>query len=182
MVQGSHILAFTDSSSALVCIHKASFDPVNAESQNTAAGWIGWTLVSNETYLYSQHIKGTESIITYYLSHNFRRLDQTLTKHFNQILPPHTSASLHIKQLPRNVISWISMLSAASTLPMALQKPLIPSSLATDIGGAHSLNIQELQTNYWGGMPQEQRKMMTQGFSSALVASPPVIRLQFLNV
>ena len=30
LVQGSHILSFTDSSSALGWMHKASFDPVNA--------------------------------------------------------------------------------------------------------------------------------------------------------
>ena len=57
--QGSQILAFTNSSSALGWIHKASFDPVNAESHNPLARWLGWTLVSNETSLYSQHIKVT---------------------------------------------------------------------------------------------------------------------------
>ena len=56
MGQGSHILVFTDSSSALFWIHKASFDPVNAESHDAVARWIGWTLVSNETSLYSQRI------------------------------------------------------------------------------------------------------------------------------
>ena len=59
MGQGSQTLAFTDSSSALGWMHKASFDPVNAESCDLVAHWIGWTLVSNETALYSQHIKGT---------------------------------------------------------------------------------------------------------------------------
>ena len=48
----SHILAFTDSSSALGWMHKASFDPLNAESHNAVARWIGWTLISNETSLY----------------------------------------------------------------------------------------------------------------------------------
>ena len=59
MVQWSHILSFTDSSSALGWIDKASFDWVNAESHDEVARWLGWTLVSNETYLYSKHIKGT---------------------------------------------------------------------------------------------------------------------------
>ena len=57
--QGSHILEFTDSSSALGWMHKASFDPVNAEYHNVVALWIGWTLVNHEKSLYSQHIKGT---------------------------------------------------------------------------------------------------------------------------
>ena len=124
MGQGSHILAFSDSSSALGWMHKASFDPVNAESHNAVAFWIGWTLVSHDTSLYSQHIKGTENIIVDYLSRDFHKSDQTLTKVFNQILPQQTAALFHIKQLPRNVISWISSLVAVSTLPMASPKPL----------------------------------------------------------
>ena len=61
--QGSHILSFTDSSSALGWMHKASFDPVNAESHDAVTRWLGWMLVNNETSLYSQHIKRTENII-----------------------------------------------------------------------------------------------------------------------
>ena len=61
--QGSHILAFKDRSSTLGWMHKASFDPVNSESHDAVAQWLGWTLVSNETSLYSQHITGTEKII-----------------------------------------------------------------------------------------------------------------------
>ena len=68
LVQGSHILAFTDSSIALGWMHKASFDPVNAESHNTVARWLGQTLVSHESSIFSQHIKGTESIIADSLS------------------------------------------------------------------------------------------------------------------
>ena len=64
MGQGSHILAFTDSPSALVWMQKVSFDPVNAESYNAVALWLGLTLVSHNTSLFSQHVKGTENIIS----------------------------------------------------------------------------------------------------------------------
>ena len=147
--KGSHILELTYSSSALGWMHKASFDPVNAESHDAVARYLGWTLVSNKTSIYSQHIKGTENITTYYLSRDFHKSDQTLTKNFNQILLHQKAALFHIKQLPRNVISWISLLAAASTLPMALSKPLRPSSLTTGKGGEHSSNNQESQTNSW---------------------------------
>ena len=60
---GSQILELTDSSSMLVWMHKALFDPVNAESHDAVAPWLGWTLVINEKYLYSKQIKGTENII-----------------------------------------------------------------------------------------------------------------------
>ena len=63
MGHGSHILAFIDISSALGWMHKESFNPVIAESHDAVALWLGWTLVSNKSSLYSQHIKGTEKII-----------------------------------------------------------------------------------------------------------------------
>ena len=88
MGQGSYILAFTDSSITLGWMHKAHFDLVNAKSHNEVARYIEWKLFSNETSIYSQHIKGTENIIADYLSRYFYRSDYTLTKHFNQILPP----------------------------------------------------------------------------------------------
>ena len=110
-------------------MQKSSFDPVNAESHDAVSHWLGWTLVSHEKSLYSQPIKGKLNIIADSLSRDFHRSDQTLTKKFNQILPQQTSEMFHIKQLPRNVISWISLLAAASTLPTALPKPLRPSSL-----------------------------------------------------
>ena len=75
MGQGSHILAFTESSSALGCMQKTYFDPVNTESHDAVARWIGWTLASNETSLYSQHIKVTENIIADYLSNDLHRSD-----------------------------------------------------------------------------------------------------------
>ena len=49
--QGSHILEFTDSPSALGWMYKASFDTVNAESHDAVSRWLGWTLVSHETSL-----------------------------------------------------------------------------------------------------------------------------------
>ena len=108
-----------------------------------------WTLVSNETYLCSQHIKGTETIIADYLSRDFHKSDQTLSKKFNQILTQQTAAFFHIKQLPRNVISQISLPAAALTLPTALPKLLRPISMVTRKGGEHSSNTQESQSNPW---------------------------------
>ena len=59
MGQGSHILAFTYSSSALGWMHKAPFYPVKVEPHDAVAHWLVWTLVSKETSIYSQHIKIT---------------------------------------------------------------------------------------------------------------------------
>ena len=44
---GDHVLSFMDSSSALVWMHKASFDPVNEGGHDMVARWLDWTLISN---------------------------------------------------------------------------------------------------------------------------------------
>ena len=141
-------------------MYKAFLDPVKSESHDAVSRWLGWTLVSNDTSLYSQHTKGTEKIIAYSLSRYLYRSEQTLTKHFNQILPPHTAASFHIKDPPRNVISWISSLAAALKLPTAFPNTLLPISLATGIGSAHSSKIQASQTNSWGGSHKSRVKSL----------------------
>ena len=69
---------------------------------------------------------------------------------FPRALLSNTETLFHIKQPPKNVISWISYLTAASTLLTASTKPLRPSSMVTGIGGSHSSNIQTLQKNSWG--------------------------------
>ena len=145
-------------------MHKAYFDPVNAEPYDAVSHWLGWTLVSHKTSLYSQHIKGIEKIIADSLSRDFHRSDQTLTNIFNQILPQQTASSFHIKQMPRNVIYWISSLAAASTLPTALPNPLLPSSLATRIGGSHSYNTQVSQKNSWEGSHKRRRQSWCRHF------------------
>ena len=49
--QVSHILAFTDISSALGWMHKALFNSVKEEPRERVSQWLGWTLDSNEVSL-----------------------------------------------------------------------------------------------------------------------------------
>ena len=56
---GYHILAFTYSSSDLRWMHKASFEPVNEGGHYMVAQWLRWIIISNEAFIYSQHIKGS---------------------------------------------------------------------------------------------------------------------------
>ena len=143
-------MEFTGITSALGWIHKASFDPVNAESHDAIARWICWTLFGNKTSLYLQHIKVTENIITESISSYFHISDQTLTKLFNPTLPPQTAASSHIKQLTREVISWVSTLEASSIKPTESSNPLHPISLVTGKDSENLSHPQASQKNYWG--------------------------------
>ena len=70
----------------------------------------------------------------------------------NQIISPPIAESFHIKQPPRKIISWISLIEAALTHPTASPKPLQPISLAKGIGGAHSSKIEVSQKIPWGGL------------------------------
>ena len=79
----------------------------------------------------------------------FPKVRPDTDKNLNQILPQQTASLFQIKQPPRSVIYWISLLAAASTLPPASPKPLQPSSLENGKGGAHSSNTHESQTNSW---------------------------------
>ena len=106
------------------------------------AQWMGWTLVSNEAFLYSQHIKVTENIIVESLSRDFNISDQSLTKQINSILQPQTAASFYIKLPSREIISWILSLAASSTRPRQSPKLMRTSSLETGKDGAYSSHTQ----------------------------------------
>ena len=66
---------------------------------------------------YFNLIKGTEKIIVDSLSIYSNISDQSLTKHFNSVLPHQTAASFHIKLPPIEITYWVFSLSASSTRP-----------------------------------------------------------------
>ena len=123
-------------------MHKVSFEPVNEEGHDTVNWWMFWTLVSDEVYLYSQHIKVTKNTIAELLSRYFHILYQSLTNIFNSILPPHKASSFHIKPPPINIISCIFSLSSSSTQTEESPKPLQPSSLENRTDGINSSHTQ----------------------------------------
>ena len=123
-------------------MQKASFDSVNAESRDAVGRWLGCTLVSNETYLYSQHIKGTENIIADTFSQDFHRSDQTLTKIFQ---PSSTTTDIGI--VPHQTSSqerYLMDIIASGSLDAynGITKATTTKKSETGIGGAHFSNIQ----------------------------------------
>ena len=98
LVHESRVLAFTNSSSVLGLMHKASFHPVNEGVHDTVARWLFWTLVCNEASIYSQHIKVTENIILNALSRDFNKSDQSLTKFPTQLY--------HLRQDHHSTSNW----------------------------------------------------------------------------
>ena len=55
-----HILAITDSSSAMGWLHHSTFDPVNNKNHDKVARWMATKLLQREGSLFSTHIPGNE--------------------------------------------------------------------------------------------------------------------------
>ena len=54
------------------------------------------------------------------------------------------------------------------TKPTSSPKPLRPSSMVTGIDGAHFSHTQASQTNYWGGISQEHKKIIVSSFTTSV--------------
>ena len=165
--QGSHTLAFIDSTSAQGWMHKVSFDPMNAESHNAVARWNGWTIVSNEKSLYSQHIKGTKNIIADYLSRDFHRSDQTLTKIFNQI---YHNRQRHFPHQTAAQERYLMDIIASGSLDASNG---IDKDTATKQSGNWDrwgtlLKHSGITDKFLGGIPQEQKTILVSSFAASV--------------
>ena len=74
------ILLFTDNSSALGWLYKASFHPASQMSHNKVARKFARFMMKEGHYLYSEHIKGDSNNIADALSREFSFLRKKLTK------------------------------------------------------------------------------------------------------
>ena len=80
------ILAYTDSSSALVWLYKASFSS-SMPCHDKVAKWLALELMSCESALYSQHIRGRHNIMADALSRDHHLSILQLTKIFYRLYP-----------------------------------------------------------------------------------------------
>ena len=118
------ILAFTDNSSALGWLYKASFakcQPVH----DTVARWLATTLMNNNAALYSQHIRGKHNFIADVLSRDDHISNEQLTYAFNSLIPAQTPKSFNISPLPPDIVCWIHSLHPSLT--KTLESPPPPS-------------------------------------------------------
>ena len=117
------VLAFTDSSSAIGWLYKASFKNCQ-KAHDTVARWLAESLMHNESSLYAQHIKGTHSTIADCLSRDFHLTNIQLTSTLNRLLPQQMPKNFAISPLPPDIISWIHSLPPQSTkTPESHERP-----------------------------------------------------------
>ena len=135
------IMVYTDSSSALRWLHKASFDPVKQEAHNNVARRLARFLMCNELALYSQHIPGKQNIIADSLALDMRIIDNKLTILLNNLFPHQTQKNLHLRALPNDIICWLSSLKDMPTNCKDYHVELTPSSLGNLINGDNSSQV-----------------------------------------
>jgi hypothetical protein len=131
------ILAFTDSSSALGWLFKASFSN-SQEAHNAVARWLANLLMKIESSLYSQHIKGLHNFIADSLSRDHHMSIDQLTSAFHTLVPQQTPQNLTILKIPPEIISWLYSLRPLSTNQQALPQRQSRSKLGALTDGRDS--------------------------------------------
>ena len=100
------ILAFTDSSSALGWLFKASF-PTSMPHHDTTARYLAASLIRRDSSLYSQHVPGKHNIIADSLSRDLHIPPLTLTNILCRTLPTQIPPNFRIISPPKATISWM---------------------------------------------------------------------------
>ena len=155
--QPQRVLAFTDSSSALGWMYKASF-PIEQHTHDKVARWLALKSIDNNATLYSQHIKGSHNFIADSLSRDHHIDESVLTSAFLSLLPDQTPSNFRISTLPAEIISWIESLSRSSTRSPESLPPRSRSKLGALIDGESSWKKLELRMN---GYPNSTRNKET---------------------
>jgi hypothetical protein len=143
------IMAYTDSSSALGWLYKASFNPVTQEAHNHVARTLARFLINNEMSLYSQHIPCKQNIIADSLSRDFHITGTKLTFLLNNIFNPQTQGNLRLVALSSEITCFLYSLKALSTNRKEYRVERTPSSLGRLIDGADLLKDVVSKTNSW---------------------------------
>jgi len=108
------LLSFTDSSSALGWLYKASFN-TSHPVHDAVARWLAKFMIENDAALYSQHIRGIHNIIADILSRDGHIPKAQLIHMFYLLFPTQTPTNFHLVPLPTEIISWMLSLSVSST-------------------------------------------------------------------
>ena len=142
------ILAYTDSSSALGWLYKASFSETQP-MHDEVARWLASILMEHDSALYSQHIRGIQNFIADSLSRDHHLSNKQLTLLFKTLLPSQTPQNFVISPLPKEISSWVLSLSRLSTKMQGLLPPPTKSKAGALIDGEDSLEVLGLKMSGW---------------------------------
>jgi hypothetical protein len=154
----THIMAFTDNSSALGWMYHSTFNPVKDKGHDQLARYLAFLLFKQEATLHSEHIPGDNNIIADSLSRDFHlsHTDLTSLLSTHPSTSPQIPTSFHIHDLPSQTISWIASLVDSKTPTKGSPPKPSPSSLAQQIDSKNfSINATSPQTPSLTPSPQK---------------------------
>ena len=113
------ILAFSDSSSALGWLYRASFAQ-GQDCHDSVARAFAKLMIKADSALYSQHIQGRHNVLADMLSRDHHISNAILTLTFHTLFPIQTPTNFKIRAVPPEIISWLRSLSRTSTKKLEL--------------------------------------------------------------
>lgn len=136
-----HILAYTDSSSALGWLYHSTFNPVQNPCHDDVARYLARLLFQKEASLYSEHVKGEDNLIADSLSRDFHWSDTEILTHLSSQCTQQVPSTLHLRPIPRKISCWIVSVLDSLTPKTGLLPVPKPSSFATSRSTAISSAI-----------------------------------------
>ena len=133
-----HILAYTDSSSALGWLYHSTFNPVQNPCHDDVARYLARLLFQKEASLYSEHIKGEDNLVADSLSRDFHWSNTEILTHLSSQCIQQVPNTLQLRHLPKKLSCWIVSVLDSLTPKMGSQPVPKPSSFATSKSTATS--------------------------------------------
>jgi hypothetical protein len=146
-----HILAFTDSSSAMGWLYHSTFNPTKYLQHDKIARYLAHLLFINEATLHPEHIPGKNNIIADSLSRDFHLTNKNLISLFYSSQESRNQCPKHIKiqSPPIKIISWIvSTLESLKPKEQSPPRPTASTLAASNYSRTSSINA-ELTTHSW---------------------------------
>ena len=131
---GQTILNFTNKSSALGWLYKASFNPVTHASHSVVARHLARMVLENNATLYSQHIKGKKNVIADSLSRNMNLPDNIRLPLLTTTFPtqtPNTESLQHEDKDPTRRNTLVALLAQED---VSSQQGNAPGTRAKQLG------------------------------------------------
>ena len=151
------ILAFTDNSSALGWLYKASFHPATQTSHDKIARKFAHFMMKQEHSLYSEHIKGDSNNIADALSQEFSLPKNKLTRILYHSYPTQMPQKFQIIDLPKKLDSWISSTLEEETVKKELKNNRPRNQSHTFKNGSNSATKQESKTDSYKTYPSQEK-------------------------
>ena len=128
----------SDSTTSVGWMHKSNHDPEDAPIHNAIARYHARHTMSIKACNYSQHIPGSENVVTDCLSRDFHLSDAQIVAMLTSVHPSLNGAPIQIVPVPDEVISWIASLAQLKPVPSGSLVERTPSTLAAGISGWNS--------------------------------------------